>query len=515
MIKAPGKPIANTCLVVAESFLEHYRQQIFSQIVGRIRLLGSFGVGNTSTRVADGRLRDEMLNESLFRLLPHARRRHGVAARTSSQIDRHSLGWAPARDQAGLSDMLPPVLEIYVVWHPDDPAGQTAANQFIEHFHGTLFSGLIGGAIEAYVRSRGWRSTADAPRPIPIPDAGPPNGVMQAAMVAMVPVLGREFARAVEAAPGPWRDYATNIATAERANPGRVCVFPLLVHRAATNGTELGRIFGRFQFLAAAAPGAPAEPEAELRCRDLAQSIAQLAGQQRLRVFISHTKHPSAAGESGVTELIDRLRWIIGQTRLSQFFDANDLQPGRNWDEALREGAAVGALIALRTDLYSSREWCQREMLIAKQSGLPVVILDAPGSGDERGSFLMDHVPRVPVHRDGNGWSEADIRRGLNLLVDESLKRALWERQAQLAQAEQGLEVAWWAPHAPEPATLVHWLKARPPAYAGAAPPTLRVLHPDPPLGPDERLVLDEIAALRGLPGLDIMTPRLLAARGG
>jgi len=27
--------------------------------------------------------------------------------------------------------------------------------------------------------------------------------------------------------------------------------------------------------------------------------------------------------------------------------------------------------------------------------------------------------------------------------------------------------------------------------------------------------VLDEIAALRGLPGLDIMTPRLLAARGG
>jgi hypothetical protein len=58
-------------------------------------------------------------------------------------------------------------------------------------------------------------------------------------------------------------------------------------------------------------------------------------------------------------------------------------------------------------------------------------------------------------------------------------------------------------------------LKARSPAYTAAAPPTLRVLHPDPPLAPDERLVLDEIAGLRGLPGLDIMTPRLLAARGG
>jgi hypothetical protein len=43
----------------------------------------------------------------------------------------------------------------------------------------------------------------------------------------------------------------------------------------------------------------------------------------------------------------------------------------------------------------------------------------------------------------------------------------------------------------------------------------LRVLHPDPPLGPDEQLVLNEIATLQGLSALDIMTPRLLAARGG
>jgi hypothetical protein len=411
--------------------------------------------------------------------------------------------------------MLPPVLEIYAVWHPEDPAGQTAANQLISHFHGSRFSGLIGGAVEVYVRSQGWRSANDAPRPIPFPGSGPPNGVLQAEIVAIVPMLGREFARAVEAGPGPWRTYASEIAAAEAANPEHVCVLPLQVHQSATDRTELNRIFGRFQFLAAVAPGAPVEPEAELRCRDLAQSIAQLIGQQRrLQVFISHTKHPSVGEESGVTALIDRVRWIIGQTRLSEFFDANALQPGRNWDDALRQGAAAGALIALRTDLYSSREWCQREMLIAKQSGLPVVILDALGGGDERGSFLMDHVPRVPVRREGNGWSDVDIRCALNRLVDESLKRALWQRQARLVPAESRHDVAWWAPHAPEPATLVHWLKSCPPATA-AAPRSLRVLHPDPPLGPDERLVLDEIAALGGFPALDIMTPRLLAARGG
>src|SRR5262249_20691782 len=39
VIKAPGKPIANTCLVVAEGFLKHNRQQILSQIIGHIHLL--------------------------------------------------------------------------------------------------------------------------------------------------------------------------------------------------------------------------------------------------------------------------------------------------------------------------------------------------------------------------------------------------------------------------------------------------------------------------------------------
>jgi hypothetical protein len=195
-------------------------------------------------------------------------------------------------------DMLPPVLEIYAVWHPDDPAGQTAANQLVSHFHGSRFSGLIGGAVEVYVRSRGWRSATDAPRSIPFPGMGPPNGVLQAETVAIVPVLGREFARAVEDGPGPWRAYANEIAAAAVASPEHVCVFPLLVHRGATDGTELGRIFGSFQFLAAVAPGASDEPEAELRCRDLAQSIGQLIGQQpRLQVFISHTKHPSVEEE--------------------------------------------------------------------------------------------------------------------------------------------------------------------------------------------------------------------------
>jgi hypothetical protein len=150
-------------------------------------------------------------------------------------------------------------------------------------------------------------------------------------------------------------------------------------------------------------------------------------------------------------------------------------------------------------------------MLLAKCAGMPVVVLDALAEGEERGSFLMDHVPRVPARRRGGVWVEGDIRQGVNQLVDECLKRTLWRRQCDLAATRPELDIDWWAPHAPEPLTLAAWLAQRQDRSG-----TLRILHPDPPLGPDEKQVLDQIALIGGLDApLDILTPRSLAARGG
>jgi hypothetical protein len=53
----------------------------------------------------------------------------------------------------------------------------------------------------------------------------------------------------------------------------------------------------------------------------------------------------------------------------------------------------------------------------------------------------------------------------------------------------------------------------------GAAPPAaseLRVLHPDPPLGPEEKETLRQLVLLAGVAeSIDVLTPRMLAARGG
>jgi lambda repressor-like predicted transcriptional regulator len=418
--------------------------------------------------------------------------------------------------------LLPPILEIYVVWHPLDRTGRDLAQAMVNHFQGSTFAGLVGGAVEVYVRSAGWQSAQDAPRPIPFPTAGPAarQRPPHAVLTAVVPVLDVELAAAVQPGAGPWHDYLTGIVRAHQDDPARVAVFPIVTSPAAAEETELGRILQDFHAIGRGhlvTAQETAEERYRVWSRDLAQGITQYLGgapDDRLTVFISHSTKVDPRGNGGDGGITARVRAIVANTPLAKFFSTTDLQPGRNWSRELTERARSSALLAIRTSTYASRPWCQREMLIAKTAGMPIVVLDALDQHEERGSFLMDHVPRVRVRRDAQGWHDADIVAGLNLLVDECLKRTLWQRQGDLAGVDALAPATWWAPHAPEPVTLVAWLHAQ--LDAAALPPDgpIRIIHPDPPIGPDEYSVLDQIVRLGGLPNqLDVVTPRLLATR--
>ena len=147
---------------------------------------------------------------------------------------------------------------------------------------------------------------------------------------------------------------------------------------------------------------------------------------------------------------------------------------------------------------------------------MPIVILNALDQGEERGSFLMDHVRRVSIGKLQDSWSEHDIYRALGLLVDECLKNALWRHQSKLLIGEATQpEIHWSTPNAPEPITFLHWLKKT--NEANNLPKDksdIRIVHPDPPLGPDEKLIFDQLLKLsKGEWQLDIITPRMLAAR--
>ncbi|SFD52253.1 TIR domain-containing protein [Roseivivax sediminis] len=417
--------------------------------------------------------------------------------------------------------MLPPILEIFVIWHPDDQQGAGLAETIFDHFmKGTTFSGVIGGGVQVSLRSAGWEGQDDAPRPIYAEGHTSPNGIRPASFVAIVPLLGIEMAACVEAENTQWHAYVKAIQDLHQASPERVGVFPYAMDSGATRGTKLQDILGAYQFVAAGNPDGRGEDVESMLCRDLTQGITQMISpdeMDRLTAFISHTKRHSLGEGQDVDDLVDLVREVIRNTRLNEFFDANDLQPGTDWDQELRDKSGASAMLALRTDLYSSREWCQREVVIAKTHGMPVIMMDAIGVGEERGSFLMDHVPRIALRKMEGRWRRQDVYRALNLLVDECLKRALWIHQKDLSHERPELDVAWWAPHAPEPLTLSRWIDSYLEQNGDdASDEAIRILHPDPPLGPEERNVLMNYARTTRLGReIDIMTPRQLATRGG
>lgn len=404
------------------------------------------------------------------------------------------------------SEMLPPILEIYVVWHPEDRQGSQIAKWLLEHFRGTPYTGLIGGAIEVYERSVRWSPGSDAPRPVPC-QSPLPYGLPQAQVTVIVPILGVHLARAVAQTSSDWRGYLESIREAERTDTARqVSIFPVQLEGAG--GSTLDRLMGDLQHLHSSSV-----VSAAVLCRELAQAITQFMGDplgQRLKVFISHTKRHSQDQEPGyVNDLINRIRTTVTGTHLSGYFDTSDLQLGSNWKQELLTEASSNALLAVRTDLYARREWCQREFLVAKRSGMPIVTLSAINQAEERGSFIMDHVPVVCCRRTDEEAMQSSIDNALNMLVDEALTATLWRRQQSMLQ-RMGFD--WMPLHAPEPITLIPWFLDNRQRTKEQRP--VLVMHPDPPLGPEEVRVIDELLEVASSASkVDIVTPRTYESR--
>ena len=265
---------------------------------------------------------------------------------------------------------------------------------------------------------------SDAPRPLPC-QVPLPYQLPHARVTAIVPVLGVRLARAVEQDSSDWRGYLESIHAAAGSGQELIGVFPVRPQGMVSSSGSFVEIGSRQALHKASCLNS------QLCCAENSlRSVAQLVGDpfgERLRIFISHTKRHRVEEEPDyVDELVGRVRTTIADTHLQAYFDAADLQPGADWEQELQSHASSSALLAVRTDLYASREWCQREFLVAKRAGMPIVTLNGVCRAEERGSFLMDHVPSVGYRQADENLRQSSVEEALNLLVDAALTRALW-----------------------------------------------------------------------------------------
>lgn len=391
---------------------------------------------------------------------------------------------------------IPPILEIYVVWHPLDKQGASVARRIFGHFHSGPYAGLAGGAIEVYFRSAGWESSTSSPRPIPGVHGDTASGQVAQTLV-VVPVLSAALRRAVAGEP-TWHEYLRDIygLPAER---GRL-VIPVRDELVDLTGSALEALTDMPQSVILRGTTQLA--------REIAQAIADKAyglKDRPTKIFISHTREKGSEDEAN-QEIVSEIRLVLSETHLEDFFDAADLRPGdANWRARLKDEASRTALLMVRTDAYSSRKWTQQEVLAAKYHDMPVVALYSITEGETRGSYLLDHVPTA-ISQPGD--RREGLRRALDKLVDDTLKVAVWRKQCEFL-ADLGLD--WLPAHPPETLTMIRWLNENP-----ADDQPIWVMHPDPPLTQPEQECLRELCQIAGRKGsVEFLTPRTYVARGG
>lgn len=461
----------------------------------------------------------------------------------------------------------PTVLDIYVVWHSKDKCGRNVFDRLISHYHSEHFSGLAGSAIEVLSRSHPRTTGCDAPAPIPTrcgtvdTTADDVQARYQdsasgtaSPFTVIIPVIGRHMIKASEDQHSAWSRYLKSLDTlresASSAATPSVLIFPIIGAKGLDTSAPFVKPLANCQ---GPVIGEEAYAAGEVT-RGVGQAIIQnllwrqarmesISSDTRLRIFVSHAQADiPEADRTGrtTTGVTTRVLNQIHRTHLLPFFDVFDLQTGEKWDEAIRERARTSALLMVRTDHYSSREWTQWEVYEAKRAGVPIVCLSALSAGESRGSFLLDHVPTIACPQIPKRWAPPEgtqaedpvdeaIVTALNRLVDEALKFALWRCQDISAHVDAakasttlspsqsknhpGFDCA--PPTAPEPTVLLKFIQE----HRNTFPYDNHfwLLHPDPPLLPAEQDFLVDLCVQAGYEKgqVHLLTPRSFFAAGG
>lgn len=342
------------------------------------------------------------------------------------------------------------------MWHPQCSDSDVAARHLIEHFTRERFS-----IDEMGVSVFEWSSPpAGSSLPAPVALGGEPSVV--------VALIGNEIQR-----DSAWSTYVRGLAERCLSVEGeefRRCIVPVAM-TSRTIATDLGvqalrwfdwggRRDSRAQRLVREVTYA-----ASRLLRTTLKAAPELSDQlEKVRVFLSHSKH-DRVGERVAQCIRD---WLHNDVQLSVFLDVVGILAGFPPDRVLEEEVRRSAILVVYSDSFSSREWCGREVLVAKESGRPIVVADCIEGVDERSFPYLGNVPVVRLC----SQPPYNVERVVGRLLDEVFKDFLWKyRTAALSRDNPYVK---FVARAPELLTAVN--------TKAASPETSAVVYPDPPL---------------------------------
>lgn len=135
-----------------------------------------------------------------------------------------------------------------------------------------------------------------------------------------------------------------------------------------------------------------------------------------LKLFLSHSKN-----EKHGVGLAHELKNFIDHSLMRNFFDASDIAPGFRFSEEIEGHIKGSTVIAIHTDSYSSRYWCQREIMFAKENDRPIIAVDCLEEFEDRRFPFATNIPGVHMHLDGL-LTKQDLLRILSAALLETIR---------------------------------------------------------------------------------------------
>lgn len=208
-----------------------------------------------------------------------------------------------------------------------------------------------------------------------------------------------------------------------------------------------------------------------------------------IKIFISH-----ARADGG--KYADKINKHIADTPLDSFIDIHAIGKGKKIKEEIDVNIASSALLILYTDSYSSREWCQREVLQAKIKGRPIILVDILEKGELRRFPYFANVKTL--HLVSVDSDKAQNEEILYSVLLESLKikytQLKLEYISKLCCVEKRTKIFTYPP---ELYTLL--MSDIDNSKADT------VLYPEPPLNKNEMEIITKF-----LPGIHFVTPTFI-----
>jgi len=181
------------------------------------------------------------------------------------------------------------------------------------------------------------------------------------------------------------------------------------------------------------------------------------------KLFISHTKMDLDQKPKVVKKLRD---YLLADQPIDAWFDSGDIPGGSAFTKKIAEGIEGSSLLCVLTNHYASREWCRKEILLAKEKQRPVVVVNALTDTEIRSFPYIGNLPVIC-------WNN-NPQAVIDLVLKETL-RHLHTREL-LSQWQQTNDTVFTMP--PELATIV------------GLPAHTTVLYAEPPLGSEEEQML-------------------------